>query len=159
MPLARCVITSLSKAIYIGVDLPRSSVPASEPADTVNVNFRMSERDRRELKLWCVGHDMTMTEALLSGVAVLRKLVDRFGPDSAENILETIGAVDTFLIDRQGVIRVERLEGDLWVIREGMHSLVNRDGELEHADGADVARTAFGLAEALRLARARAGSE
>lgn len=135
----------------------RPSVPGSEPADTVNVNFRMSERDRRDLKLWCVEHDMTMTEALVSGAAVLRALVDRFGPDSAETILDTIGAVDTFLIDRQGVIRVERLEGDLWVVREGMHSLVNRDGELEHSDGADVERTAYRLTEALRIAHARAG--
>ena len=139
--------------------MTRPPVPGSEPADTVNVNFRMSERDRRDLKLWCVEHDMTMTEALVSGAAVLRKLVDRFGSDSAEAILETIGAVDTFLIDRQRVIRVERLEGDLWVVREGMRSLVNWDGELEHADASDVARTRFGLPEALRVARARAEAE
>ena len=139
--------------------MTRPPVPGSDPADTVNVNFRMSERDRRDLKLWCVEHDMTMTEALVSGAAVLRKLVDRFGSDSAETILETIGAVDAFLIDRQRVIQVERLEGDLWVIREGMHSLVNRDGELEHADGADIERTAFGLSEALQVARARAEAE
>lgn len=136
--------------------MTRPSVPASEPSDTVNVNFRMSERDRRVLKLWCVEHDMTMTEALVSGAAVLRKLVDRFGPDSAETILDAIGTMDTFLIDQREIIRVERLEGELWIVREGMHALVNRDGELEHADGADVERTAFGLAEALRVARERA---
>jgi hypothetical protein len=138
-----------------GVDMTRTPVPASEPTDTVNVNFRMSEQERRDLKLWCVEQDMTMTDALVSGAAVLRKLVDQFGPGSPEAILDAIGAVEIFLIDRQGVIRVERLEGDSWVVREGMNFLVNRDGHLEHADGADVERTAFRLPEALRIARAR----
>lgn len=137
--------------------MPRPPVPTSEPVDTVNVNFRMSERDRRDLKLWCVEHDMTMTEALVSGAAVLRALVDRFGPHPAEILLEKIGAADAFLIDRERDIRVERLEEDLWVVREGPHAAVNLDVRLEHADGADVERTAFRLPGALRIARARAG--
>jgi len=33
--------------------MTRPLEPNSDP-DTVNVNFRMSERDRRDLKIWCV---------------------------------------------------------------------------------------------------------
>lgn len=137
--------------------MPRPPVPTSELVDTVNVNFRMSERERRDLKLWCVEHDMTMTEALVSGAAVLRALVDRFRPDPADILLATIESADSYLIDPKRDIRVERLEEELWVVREGPHAAVNLDVRLEHADAADVERTAFRLPGALRIARAPAG--
>ena len=136
---------------------------ALEPtSDTVNVNFRMSERDRRDLKILCVEKNLTMTDALVAGVALLRGVRDRFGPEPATTLLETIDAADGFLIDKERELRVERRGQGAWAVRE-MASVVNRDGEREHEpmpssrDEAFIARTRFGLAEALRVARERAG--
>jgi len=141
--------------------MTRPLEPTSD-TDTVNVNFRMSERDRRDLKIWCVENNLTMTDALVAGVALLRGVRDRFGPEPATTLLETIGAADAYLIDREREIRVERRGPDAWAVRE-MASVVNRDGEREHEpmpssrDEAFIARTRFTLAEALKVARARAG--
>jgi hypothetical protein len=121
----------------------------------VNVNFRMRERDRRAFKAWCAEQGLTLTEGFHEGVALLRGVRDRFGPETSGTVLETIRAAESYLVDGERDIRVERREED-WVVREGSHSLVNADGDLEHVDEAHVERTRFGLQEALRIAKARA---
>lgn len=141
--------------------MTRPLEPTSD-TDTVNVNFRMSERDRRDLKIWCVENNLTMTDALVAGVTLLRGVRDRFGPEPAGVLLDTIDAADGFLIDKERELRVERRGPEAWAVREGA-SVINRDGECEHEpmpssrDEAFIARTRFGLAEALRVARTRAG--
>jgi len=134
----------------------------TDPLDqTVNVNFRMTERDRRAFKSWCAEQGLTLTEGFHEGVTLLRGIRDRFGPEPAGVLLETIDAADGFLIDKERELRVERRGPDTWAVRE-MASVVNRDGEREHEpmpssrDEAFIARTRFGLAEALRVARERA---
>jgi hypothetical protein len=133
----------------------------TDPLDqTVNVNFRMTERDRRAFKAWCAEQGLSLTEGFHEGVTLLRGVRDRFGPEPAEVLLDTIDAADGFLIDKERELRVERRGPDAWAVRE-MASVVNRDGEREHEpmpssrDEAFIARTRFGLAEALRVARAR----
>ena len=134
----------------------------TDPLDqTVNVNFRMTERDRRAFKSWCAEQGLTLTEGFHEGVTLLRGIRDRFGPEPAGVLLDTIDAADGFLIDKERELRVERRGPDTWAVRE-MASVVNRDGEREHEpmpssrDEAFIARTRFGLAEALRVARERA---
>ncbi len=134
----------------------------TDPLDqTVNVNFRMTERDRRAFKSWCAEQGLTLTEGFHEGVTLLRGVRDRFGPEPAGVLLDTIDAADGFLIDKERELRVERRGPDTWAVRE-MASVVNRDGEREHEpmpssrDEAFIARTRFGLAEALRVARERA---
>lgn len=135
----------------------------TDPLDqTVNVNFRMTERDRRAFKSWCAENGLTLTDGFHEGVALLRGVRALLGQETATNLLEMIGAADSFLIDRDREIRVERRGPDAWAVRE-MASVVNRDGKREHEpmsssrDEAFIARTRFGLAEALRVARERAG--
>lgn len=135
----------------------------TDPLDQlVNVNFKMTERDRRAFKVWCTQNGLTLTEGFHSGIALLRELRARLGPEPADVLLELIGAADGFLIDKEREIRVERRGPDAWAVREGA-SVVNRDGGREHEpmpssrDEAFIARTRFPLAEALKIARARAG--
>ena len=141
--------------------MTRPHEPTSD-IDTVNVNFRMSERDRRDLKIWCVENDLTMTDALVAGVSLLRDLRALLGPEPVETLLEAIRSASVFLIDQDSDLRVERRGANAWAVREGA-SVVNRDGGREHEpmpssrDEAFIARTRFPLAEALRIARARAG--
>jgi hypothetical protein len=135
----------------------------TDPLDqAVNVNFRMTERDRRAFKAWCAEQGLTLTEGFHEGVALLRGVRDQFGPEPSGTLLELIGAADGFLIDEEREIRVEQRGGDAWTVCE-RGTVVNRDGEREPTslsrDEAFVARTRFGLQEALRVARARAGSE
>lgn len=137
----------------------------TDPLDqVVNVNFRMTERDRRAFKAWCAEQGLTLTEGFHEGVALLRGVRDRFGPEPVDALLEVIDAADGFLIDREREIRVERRGPDVWAVLE-MASVVNRDGEREHEpmpssrDEEFIARTRFPLAEALRVARSRAGVE
>jgi hypothetical protein len=135
----------------------------TDPLDQlVNVNFKMTERDRRAFKVWCTQNGLTLTEGFHSGIALLRELRARLGPEPADVLLGLIEAADGFLIDKEREIRVERRGPDAWAVREGA-SVVNRDGGREHEpmpssrDEAFIARTRFPLAEALRIARARAG--
>jgi hypothetical protein len=104
----------------------------TDPLDqVVNVNFRMTERDRRAFKAWCAEQGLTLTEGFHEGVALLRGVRDRFGSEPSGTLLELIGAADGFLIDEEREIRVERRGPDAWAVRE-MASVVNRDGEREH---------------------------
>lgn len=135
----------------------------TDPLDQlVNVNFKMTERDRRAFKVWCTQNGLTLTEGFHSGIALLRELRARLGPEPADVLLGLIEAADGFLIDKEREIRVERRGPDAWAVREGA-SVVNRDGGREHEpmpssrDEAFIARTRFPLAEALKIARARAG--
>lgn len=137
----------------------------TDPLDQlVNVNFRMRERDRRAFKAWCAEQGLTLTDGFHEGVALLRGVRDRFGPEPAEVLLGTIEAADRYMIDAERDIRVEHRGGDAWAVCE-RGTVVNRDGEREHEpmpssrDEAFIARTRFGLAEALRVARDRAMAE
>lgn len=132
----------------------------TDPLDRpVNVNFKMTERDRRAFKVWCTQNGLTLTEGFHSGIALLRELRARLGPEPADVLLGLIEAADGFLIDKEREIRVERRGPDAWAVREGA-SVVNRDGGREpepmpfSRDEAFIARTRFPLAEALRIARA-----
>lgn len=138
----------------------------TDPLDqVVNVNFRMTERDRRAFKAWCAEQGLTLTEGFHEGVALLRGVRDRFGPEPVDGLLEVIDAADGFLINGEREIRVERRGPEEWAVCEGARSVVNRDGEREHEpmpssrDEEFIARTRFGLSEALRVARARAEAE
>lgn len=130
----------------------------------VNINFRMTERDRRAFKAWCAEHGLTLTEGFHEGVALLRGVRDRFGPEPSGSLLELIGAAESFLVDAERDIRVERRGPEAWAVRE-MASVVNRDGEREREpmpssrDEDFIARTRYTLAEALRVARMRAEAE
>jgi hypothetical protein len=142
---------------------PKQDGLMTDPLDQmVNVNFRMTERDRRAFKSWCAEQGLSLTEGFHEGVTLLRGTRDRFGPEPARVLLETIDVADGFLIDKERELRVERRGPEAWAVREGA-SVVNRDGEREHEpmpssrDEAFIARTRFGLAEALRVARERAG--
>lgn len=140
--------------------MTRPHEPTSD-LDTVNVNFRMSERDRRDLKIWCVENDLTMTDALVAGVSLLRDLRALLGPESAEGLLEAIRSASVFLVDQDSDLRVERRGAAAWAVCEGA-SVVNRDGGWEHdpvqssRDEAFISRTRFSLAEALKIAHERA---
>jgi hypothetical protein len=141
---------------------PKQDDLMTDPLDqTVNVNFRMTERDRRAFKAWCAEQGLSLTEGFHEGVALLRGTRDRFGPEPAEVLLGTIDAADAFVIDKEREIRVERRGPEAWAVRE-MASVVNRDGTREpepmpsSRDENFIARTRFPLAEALRVARARA---
>jgi hypothetical protein len=132
----------------------------SDP-DTVNVNFRMPERERRDLKIWCVENDLTMTDALVAGVTLLRETRALIGPEPVDGLLEVIRSASVFMVDKDSDLRVERRSMVAWAVCEGTY-VVNRDGEREHEpmpssrDEAFIARTRFTLAEALRVARAEA---
>lgn len=132
--------------------------PLDEP---VNVNFRMTERDRRAFKAWCAEHGLTLTDGFREGTRLLRAVSGLFGPDSADALIGTIEAADRFMIDAERDIRVEHRGGDAWAVCE-RGAVVSQDGEREHEplpssrDEAFIARTRFGLAEALRVARERA---
>lgn len=137
--------------------------PEQDPlSETVNVNFRMSEGDRRDLKVWCVANDLTMTEAFVEGATLLRDLRALLGPEPVETLLGTLRSASVFLIDQDSDLRVERRGAEAWAVCDGA-SVVNRDGGREHEpmpssrDEAFIARTRFPLAEALKIARARAG--
>lgn len=130
----------------------------------VNVNFKMTERDRRAFKIWCVENDLTMTDALVGGVSLLREMREMMGPETMETLLGTIRSASVYLIDQNSDLRVERRGANAWVVCEGV-SVVNRDGGREpeptpsSRDEDFIARTRFSLTEALRIARARSGSE
>ena len=127
----------------------------------VKVNFWMMERDRRAFKAWCAEQGLTLTDGFHEGRALLRGVRDRFGPENSETLLEMVGAADAYRIDAERELRVERRGAEAWAVREEA-SVVNRDGEREYEpmpssrDEDFIARTWFGLAEALRVARARA---
>jgi len=127
---------------------------------SVNTNFRMTERDRRAFKSWCAENGLTLTDGFHEGMSLLRGVRALLGAEPATNLLEIIEAADSFLIDADREIRVERRGPDAWTVRE-MASVVNRDAEREHEpmpsgrDESFIARTRFTLAEALSVARAR----
>jgi len=131
---------------------------------SVNTNFRMKERDRRAFKSWCAENGLTLTDGFHEGMSLLRGVRALLGAEPATNLLEIIEAADSFLIDADREIRVERRGPDAWTVRE-MASVVNRDGEREHEpmpsgrDEGFIARTRFTLAEALSVARARLGDD
>lgn len=136
-------------------------IEATSDPDTVNVNFRMPERERRDLKIWCVENDLTMTDALVAGVALLRETRALIGPEPVAGLLEVIRSASVFPVDQDSDLRVER-RSIAWAVCEGAY-VVNRDGEREPEpipsgrDEAFIARTRFTLAEALSVARARLG--
>ena len=123
----------------------------------INVNFRMTEADRRAFKAWCAAEGLTLTEGFHEGVALLKGVRAVLGAADAESLLETIASASVYVVDAERDLRVERRDGETWVVCEGAHWVVNRDGDLEHADEAYVDRTRFGLQEAFEVARARAG--
>jgi hypothetical protein len=139
--------------------MPEATDPLDQP---VNVNFKMTERDRRAFKIWCTENGLTLTEGFHSGIALLRDLRALIGPEPVETLLGTIRSASVFLIDQDSDLRVERRGANAWAVCEGA-SVVNRAGGREHEpmpssrDEAFIARTRFPLAEALRIARARTG--
>jgi len=139
--------------------MPETIDPLDQP---VNVNFKMTERDRRAFKVWCTQNGLTLTDGFLSGIALLRGMRDLVGPEPVETLLGTLRSASVFLIDQDSDLRVERRGAEAWAVCEGA-SIVNRDGGREpepmpsSRDEAFIARTRFPLAEALRIARARAG--
>ena len=130
----------------------------------VNVNFRMTERDRRAFKAWCAEQGLTLTEGFHEGVALLRGVRDRFGPEPVEVLIGALRSVSAFLIDPDSDLRVERRGANTWAVCEGA-SVVNRAGGREYEpmpssrDEDSIARTRFSLAEALGIARARVGMD
>lgn len=135
----------------------------TDPLDQlVNVNFKMTERDRRAFKIWCTENGLTLTDGFHSGVALLRAARELLGQEPVETLLEVIRSASVFLVDQDSDLRVERRGAAAWAVCEG-GSVVNRDGgrELEpmpsSRDDDFIARTRFPLAEALKIARARAG--
>lgn len=47
---------------------------ARDPLDQgVNVNFRITERERRAFKAWCAEHGMSQTEAFKRGFELLKE--------------------------------------------------------------------------------------
>ena len=138
---------------------------ATDPLDLpVNVNFKMTERDRRAFKIWCTENGLTLTEGFHSGIALLRDVRALIGPEPVETLLEVIGSAASFLIDKERDLRVERRGANAWAVCEGA-SVVNRAGGREHEPMPSsreedfIARTRFPLAEALRVARARVGGD
>lgn len=134
----------------------------TDPLDQlVNVNFKMTERDRRAFKIWCTQNGLTLTDGFHSGVALLRAVREMIGPEPVETLLEVIGSATSFMVDKDRDLRVERRGDTAWAVCEGA-SVVNRDGGREPVpisssrDDDFIARTRFPLAEALRVARARA---
>jgi len=135
----------------------------TDPLDRlVNVNFKMTERERRAFKIWCTENGLTLTEGFHSGIALLRDMRDLIGPEPVETLLGTLRSASVFLIDQDSDLRVERRGAEAWAVCEGP-SVVNRAGGREpepmpsSRDEAFIARTRFPLAEALRVARARLG--
>lgn len=131
---------------------------------TINVNFKMTVRDRRAFKAWCAQNGLTLTEGFHEGARLLEGARGLWGPEPAESLLDLMGAVESFLVDPGRDIRVERRGPDVWAIREGA-SVVNRDGEREFEpmpssrDEAFIARTRFSLPDALRIAREKTGPD
>ena len=129
----------------------------------INVNFRMTEADRRAFKAWCAAEGLTLTEGFHEGVALLKGVRAVLGAADAESLLETIASASVYVVDAERDLRVERRGVDEWAVCEGARSVVNRDGEREHEpmpsarDEDFLARARFPLPEALRIARARAG--
>jgi len=137
--------------------------PPTSVDKTVNVNFRMVEGERRDFKAWCAHNGLLLTEGFLAGVALLRGTRAQLGPEPVETLLEIIESASAFLIDKERDLRVERRGAKDWAICEGA-SVINRVGAREYEpmpssrDEDFIARTRFPLAEALRVARARAGA-
>jgi hypothetical protein len=134
--------------------------PSTDPLDqTVNVNFRMTERERRAFKAWCAENGLSLTQGFHEGVALLRGARDLLGSERAGTLLQLVGSATSFLIDPDRDLSVERRGADAWAVCQG-GSVVNRDGEPEpmpsSRDEAFIARTRFTLPEALRVARGRA---
>jgi hypothetical protein len=137
-------------------------IPSTDPlGQQVNVNFRMTERERRAFKAWCAENGLSLTEGFREGAALLRGARDLLGSERADAILQLVGSATAFLIDPDRDLSVERRGADAWAVRQG-GSVVNRDGEREpepmpsSRDEAFIARTRFTLPEALRVARGRA---
>ena len=128
----------------------------------VNMNFRMTEADRRAFKAWCAAEGLTLTEGFHEGVALLKGARAALGAADAKSILETITCASVYMIDDERGLRVERRGAETWAVCEGARSVVNRDGAREQEplpssrDDDFLARTRFGLPEALRIARRRA---
>ncbi len=137
----------------------------TDPLDRlVNVNFKMTERERRAFKIWCTENGITLTDGFHSGITLFRATRELLGQDPVETLLEVIGSATSFLIDKDRDLRVERRGANAWTVCEGA-SVVNRDGGREpepmpsSRDEAFIARTWFPLAEALKIARARVGGD
>lgn len=137
----------------------------TDPLDQlVNVNFKMTERERRGFKIWCTENGLTLTEGFHSGIALMREMRALIGPEPVETLLGTLRSASVFLIDQDHDLRVEQREANAWVVCEA-GSVVNRAGGREYEpmpssrDEAFIARTRFPLAEALRVARARVGGD
>ncbi|WP_431299406.1 hypothetical protein [Tabrizicola sp. BL-A-41-H6] len=139
--------------------------PTTDALDQmVNVNFKMTERNRRAFKVWCTENGLTLTEGFHSGVTLLRATRDLMGQEPVETLLELMQSAWSFVIDKELDLRVERREDGTWTVCEGA-SLVTRDGRRvpkpmpQMRDEVFIARTRLSLAEAIRVARARARAE
>lgn len=53
---------------------------AQDPLDDmVNLNFRVTERERRAFKAWCAANGMTQTDGFRAGFEALKATVDDKG--------------------------------------------------------------------------------
>lgn len=69
--------------------------------EMINLNFRVSERERRAFKSWCAENGMTLTEGFREGVTVLRGLRVLFGTLRAEELLMMVNQIKSMKIDRE----------------------------------------------------------
>lgn len=60
-------------------DIPHRADASNPLDDMVNLNFRLTERERRAFKAWCAANGMTRTDGFWAGFEALKGTSDDNG--------------------------------------------------------------------------------
>lgn len=132
----------------------------ADPLDkSINLNFRITEGERRRFKAWCATNGTTQADAFRDGFSLLRVVRDLFGELNARQREKVLQGIQSISIDVDLGLTIERRAEGLWVVSMG-RSVVTRHLSREYEPMPTsrseefIARTRFPMNEALDIARA-----
>lgn len=123
----------------------------------INLNFRITEGERRAFKEWCARGGMTQTAAFRDSFALLKLVADQFGALEAPVMTQVLRGIRSIVIDKELDLTVEKRGFDAWsACLSG--SVLTRDLERQYEAMPSsrtkefIAATRFSFAEAMRIA-------
>lgn len=123
----------------------------------INLNFRITEGERRAFKEWCARGGMTQSAAFRDGFALLKLVTEKFGNLEPDLLEKTLQGIRSISIDAEMDLTVERRGTDAWAVCMGRSVVtrdLTRDFEPMPSERTEefISATRFSFAEAMRIA-------
>lgn len=125
----------------------------------INLNFRITEGERRAFKEWCARGGTTQSAAFRDSFTLLKLITGELGVQEPEVLKQALRGIQSISIDAALDLTVERRGADTWAVCVG-RSVVMRDltrvAEPMSSSRTEefISATRFSLAEAMRIASA-----